>query len=100
MFVQSVIFAVLSFYAAHRPDFLLLFLFLLTFDLLWNIATQQEVSEARDVAHQRGWMLNNVVAVSIVIILSPSRRILQTKLSIKDALETFRPRSSGATTRA
>lgn len=68
VFIQSIIFAVLSFYASRRPDFLLLFIILLMFDLIWNIVTQQEASEARDVSHQRGWMLNNVVGVLALVV--------------------------------
>jgi hypothetical protein len=69
VFLESVVFAVISFYAGHRADFVLLFLILLAIDLLWNIVTLQEGSEARDVSHQRGWMVNNVLAVVALLAL-------------------------------
>lgn len=69
VFVESVLFAVMSFYVNHGSDFLLLFMVLLVFDLAWNILTQQETNGAKDVSHQRRWMLNNVGGVLAVVIL-------------------------------
>jgi hypothetical protein len=63
VFLESIIFAVISFYAGHRGDFVVLFLILLAVDLMWNIVTMQEGSVPRDVSHQRRWMMNNVLAV-------------------------------------
>jgi len=63
VFLESIVFAVISFYSGHRGDFVLLFLILLAVDLMWNIVTMQEGSDERDVSHQRRWMMNNVLAV-------------------------------------
>ncbi|HEV2975664.1 MAG TPA: hypothetical protein VGX69_11850 [Solirubrobacteraceae bacterium] len=69
VFLQAIIFAVISFYASPRREFLLLFMVLLAFDLIWNILTQQVVHDARDLAHQQRWVLNNFVCVVGILVL-------------------------------
>lgn len=69
VFLESILFAVISFYASHKSDYVLLFLVLLGADLLWNLVTLQEGSDDRDVSHTRGWMVNNFLAVMAVLIL-------------------------------
>jgi hypothetical protein len=69
VFLQSIIFAVISFYASPRREFLLLFMILLSFDLVWNILTQQVTHDAKDLIHQRRWMLNNLVGVVGILVL-------------------------------
>lgn len=72
IFTQSVMFAVLSFYAAPRRELLLLFGVLLLFDIIWYVATLRlpdpaewrAYEEARNT--QRKWMLNNLIFGSAV----------------------------------
>ena len=69
VFLQSILFAVISFYTSPRREFLLLFMILLAFDLVWNIVTQQVARDAKDMAHQKRWMLNNVVGVIVMLVM-------------------------------
>jgi len=73
VFMQSIIFAVMSFYATGhngpRREFLLLFMVLMAFDLVWNIMTQQAMNDAKELRHQRRWILNNLVAVVAILVL-------------------------------
>jgi hypothetical protein len=69
VFFESILFAVISFYASHKSDFVLLFLILLGTDLFWNVITLQEGNDVRDISHQRGWMVNNVLAVVLLLVL-------------------------------
>jgi hypothetical protein len=69
VFLESILFAVISFYASHKSDFVLLFLILLSTDFVWNMVTIQEKSADRDVSHPRGWMMNNFMIVAALVIL-------------------------------
>jgi hypothetical protein len=69
VFLESIIFAVISFYASPRREFLLLFMILMAFDFIWNIVTQQESSEVRDLPHLQRWMLNNLLGVVVILVL-------------------------------
>lgn len=69
VFLESILFAVISFYASHKSDFVLLFLILLSIDFMWNLVTIQEKSADRDVSHLRGWMMNNFMIIAALVIL-------------------------------
>jgi hypothetical protein len=60
IFVQSVIFAVISFYASPRRELLLLFDVLLIFDIFWYLATAQTERDPKTQKHHRRWMQNNL----------------------------------------
>jgi hypothetical protein len=60
IFVQSVIFAVISFYATPRRELLLLFSILLVFDIFWYVATAQTDRDPKAQKYHRRWMQNNL----------------------------------------
>ena len=63
IFGQSVLFAVTSFYASGRQEFILLFIILLFVDIVWIVSAQQQAADERAFTHQRRWMLNNLCAL-------------------------------------
>jgi hypothetical protein len=69
IFGQSILFGVTSFYADARPEFVVLFIGLLFFDILWTLAAQQQQpGDTNFFAHQRKWLLNNLVAVVALLV--------------------------------
>lgn len=69
VFVQSLIFAVASFYAGRHSEFVSLFIVLLIFDIFWSIYAQQSAGgTATSGAPQREWLLNNLGAVIFLVV--------------------------------
>ena len=60
IFLQSVLFAVISFYASPRRELLLLFSALLVFDIFWYVATAQTDRDPKAQKYHRRWMQNNL----------------------------------------
>jgi hypothetical protein len=60
--VESMLFAVGSFYARRAPDFLLLILVLLVIDISWFVVNLRETGARDAVEHQRRWLFNNFLA--------------------------------------
>ncbi len=58
---QSILFAVMSFYASHPEQLLMLFVVLLASDVIWVLVVQQPSEDQAGFSHQRKWMLNNVL---------------------------------------
>jgi hypothetical protein len=72
IFGQSILFGVTSFYADVRPEFIVLFIALLFFDILWTVAAQQQQQTAAGedfFTHQRNWLINNLVALVALLFL-------------------------------
>lgn len=65
---QSILFAIMSFYAAHPEELVLLFTALLVFDVLWTLVVQQPGDED-SFSHQKRWMLNNFVALLAILVV-------------------------------
>jgi nucleoside 2-deoxyribosyltransferase len=63
---QSILFAVMSFYASHPEQLLVLFIILLAFDVTWVLVVQQPSADYAGFAHQRRWMLNNFLALLVL----------------------------------
>jgi hypothetical protein len=71
IFGQSVLFAVISFYAAPRHELLLLFETLLVFDIFWYLVTALTRRTERDPQaerHQLRWIMNNVAFGFLILI--------------------------------
>lgn len=64
---QSIIFAVMSFYADSPEQLLILFSVLLTSDVIWVLIVQQPSADQAGFNHQRKWLLNNVLALIAVL---------------------------------
>ncbi|MGE5282390.1 MAG: nucleoside 2-deoxyribosyltransferase [Chloroflexota bacterium] len=64
---QSILFAVMSFYAAAPEELLILFTVLLASDVLWVLVVQQPSEDRAGFSHQRRWMLNNIVALFVLL---------------------------------
>lgn len=64
---QSILFAVMSFYANHPEQLLMLFIALLASDVTWALVVQQPSEDHSGFSHQRRWMLNNVVALIAIL---------------------------------
>lgn len=60
---QSILFAVMSFYAGHPEQLLILFTILLASDVIWTLVVQEPSEDDDGFSHQRRWMLNNVSAL-------------------------------------
>ena len=67
--VQSVLFAVMSFYVDGSRELLLLFMVLLYFDIVWYITSSTITIDSDVLEHQRRWMLNNIGFLAIISIL-------------------------------
>lgn len=71
---QSVLFAVMSFYASRPEELLILFVVLLASDVIWTLIDQQPSEDRTEFTHQRRWLLNNVGAlVAMLAIFAISR---------------------------
>lgn len=68
VFTQSVIFAVTSFYVSAHSDYMSLIIVLLLFDVLWVIYSALGTDAATGDA-QRVWLLTNLVAVIVLVVL-------------------------------
>jgi hypothetical protein len=68
---QSILFAVMSFYADHPEKLLVLFTALLIFDVLWTLVVQQP-GDQDSFTHQKKWMLNNFVALLAILVVYTS----------------------------
>lgn len=60
---QSILFAVMSFYASNPEQVLVLFIVLLASDVTWVLVVQQPSADHAGFTHQRRWMLNNFLAL-------------------------------------
>jgi hypothetical protein len=67
IFSQSLLFAITSFYINSPPAYLSLFIVLLAFDVVWGIFSQTDGDVA--VSPQRFWLLNNLVALMMLVVL-------------------------------
>lgn len=66
--LQSMLFAVTSFYARAVPEFILLFLILLAADVVWVLVTQQVTDDPDALTHLKRWMLNNILGFIALIV--------------------------------
>lgn len=65
--VQSVFFALMSFYIDGSRQLLGLFAALLLFDIVWYIANLTTTAADRaTLSHQRRWMINNVIFLALI----------------------------------
>ncbi len=64
---QSILFAVMSFYADSPKQLLMLFIVLLASDVTWVLVVQQPSEDREGFSHQRRWMLNNVLALIVIL---------------------------------
>lgn len=64
--VQSVLFALMSFYVDGNRELLLLFMVLLYFDIVWYVTTSTIVIDSDVLGHQRRWMLNNIGFLAVI----------------------------------
>jgi hypothetical protein len=64
--VQSMLFAVESFYASRRQEFLTVFVVLLILDITWFLINLREDPTSEVVKHQRNWMFNNFSALVLI----------------------------------
>jgi len=64
---QSILFAVMSFYAGSPEQLLMLFIILLASDVTWVLVVQQPSEDREGFSHQRRWMLNNVLALIAIL---------------------------------
>jgi hypothetical protein len=60
---QSILFAVMSFYASSPEQLVGLFIILLASDVTWVLVVQQPSEDRAGFSHQRRWLLNNVLAL-------------------------------------
>ncbi len=67
IFTQSLLFSVTSFYINSPPAYISLFIILLGFDVLWTVYSQTDGDLTA--SPQRMWLLNNLVALTILIVL-------------------------------
>jgi hypothetical protein len=67
IFTQSLLFSITSFYILSHRAFIVLFIALLIFDAIWTVFSQQSDKDPI-VSPQRMWVLNNLVAVTIVAV--------------------------------
>jgi len=67
--LQSLLFAVMSFYLNRPQQLLALFSGLLTFDVVWTLLVQQPSPDSLALKHQGRWMLNNVTALIALLVL-------------------------------
>jgi nucleoside 2-deoxyribosyltransferase len=66
---QSILFAVMSFYASNPEQLLVLFIVLLASDVTWVLVVQQPSADHAGFAHQRRWMLNNFIALLVLVVI-------------------------------
>ena len=64
--IQSVLFALMSFYVDGNRELLLLFMVLLYFDVVWYVTSSTIVIDSDVLAHQRRWMLNNIGFLAVI----------------------------------
>jgi len=64
--IQSVLFALMSFYVDGNRELLLLFMVLLYFDIVWYVTSSTIVIDSDVLAHQRRWMLNNIGFLAVI----------------------------------
>jgi hypothetical protein len=68
IFIQSSLFALMSFYVGSHSEYLSLILVLLVLDILWTVYSQKTMDRdegavgTRDMGPQRLWLLNNLMA--------------------------------------
>lgn len=66
VFAQSLLFSITSFYVNSPSAYVMLFIVLLTFDIIWTVYSQQGEREPA-ASPQRMWLLNNIFAITIMI---------------------------------
>lgn len=66
IFTQSLLFSVASFYVSAHSSYISLFIVLLGIDILWAVYSQQ--ADESLASPQRMWLLNNLVAVAVLIV--------------------------------
>jgi hypothetical protein len=76
IFVQSLIFAILSFIIKNSTEFFFIFTILLTIDIIWFVGIYQLTTEKDAFSHQKKWTINNLVFVILLwIFISQSINI-------------------------
>jgi len=68
IFLQSLIFATLSFLFRTPTEFFFLFAMLLVVDVVWFLSAYQLTTDRKAFEHQRRWTLNNTVAVIALLV--------------------------------
>lgn len=68
IFTQSLLFSVASFYINSPSTYIPLFIVLLAFDVIWTVYSQQANGDLA-ASPQRMWLLNNLVAGAILVVL-------------------------------
>ncbi len=68
IFTQSLLFSIASFYINSPSTYISLFIILLVFDVIWTVYSQQTDGELA-ASPQRMWLLNNLGAAAILVIL-------------------------------
>jgi hypothetical protein len=68
IFAQSLLFSITSFYINSPPTYISLFIVLLAFDIIWTVYSQQTEGELA-ASPQRMWLLNNLFAAAILVVL-------------------------------
>lgn len=66
---QSILFAVMSFYASHPTELLALFTVLLISDVIWTLVVQQPGEDEAWFSHQKRWMLNNFLTLMAILVV-------------------------------
>jgi hypothetical protein len=68
IFTQSLLFSLASFYVNAPSTYIPLFIVLLAFDVIWTVYSQQADGD-QAASPQRMWLLNNLIAGAILIVL-------------------------------
>jgi hypothetical protein len=68
IFTQSLLFSITSFYINVPSIYVSLFIVLLGFDVIWTVYSQQTEGDLA-ASPQRTWLLNNLVAVTTLVVL-------------------------------
>lgn len=74
IFIESVLFAIMSFYLHKPSEFFSLFILLLIIDVFWFLANFQQASQ-KEFNHQKIWaMLNFAAVIALLIIYGSSNK--------------------------
>lgn len=76
IFLQSILFAVISFMVRLPAEFFTFFAGLLVMDVIWFLGVYQFTSDQSAFMHQKKWALNNIVATFALLLGISAERIL------------------------